>query len=126
MNRRTCVPARQRQRLHVTYQVCYHFLKNTKKYRRGDARQNPPEIPGSYTPAELSTRIRNKLVRVRQLLQVEGYVSARCMRTQQQTTAVLVPAHHCQITAVAMTLARPLSLRFKIMVLRFSYGSRIQ
>ena len=50
MNLRTCVPARQRQHLHVPYQICYHFLKNTKKYRRGDARQNPPEIPGSYTP----------------------------------------------------------------------------
>ena len=50
MNRRTCVPARHRQHLHVPYQICYHFLKSTKKYRRGDARQKPPEIPGSYTP----------------------------------------------------------------------------
>ena len=51
MNRRTCVPARQRQHLHVPYQICYHFLKNTKKYRRGDARQNPPEIAGANTPS---------------------------------------------------------------------------
>jgi hypothetical protein len=53
MNRRTCVPARQRQHLHVPYQICYHFffVKNTKKYRRGDARQNPPEIPGANTPS---------------------------------------------------------------------------
>jgi len=50
MNRCTCVPARQRQHLHVPYQICYHFLKNTKKYRRGDTRHNPPEIPGGNTP----------------------------------------------------------------------------
>jgi hypothetical protein len=51
MNRRTCVPARQCQHLHVPYQICYNFLENAKKYRRGDARQNPPEIPGANTPS---------------------------------------------------------------------------
>jgi hypothetical protein len=50
MNWLTCVPARQCQHLHVPYQIWYHFLKNTKKYRRGDTRQNPPEIPGGNTP----------------------------------------------------------------------------
>jgi hypothetical protein len=45
--------------LHVPYQICYHFLKSTKKYRRGDARQNPPEIPGSYTPPAVHTARRH-------------------------------------------------------------------
>jgi hypothetical protein len=56
INRCTCVPARQRHYLHVPYQICYHFLKNTKKYRRGDARQNPPEIPGANTPSAARVR----------------------------------------------------------------------
>jgi hypothetical protein len=61
MNRRTCVPARQHQHLHVPYQICYHFLKNTKKYRRGDARQNPPEIPGANTPSAVQLYVRSTI-----------------------------------------------------------------
>jgi hypothetical protein len=29
----------------------HHFLKNTKKYRRGDVRQIPPEYAGANTPS---------------------------------------------------------------------------
>ena len=55
MNRRTCVPARHRQHLHVQYQICCHFFENTKKYRRGDARQIPGQIPGANIPPAVNT-----------------------------------------------------------------------
>ena len=45
MNQCTCAPARQRQHLHVPYQICYHFLKIPKSTDGATRVKTPPNPP---------------------------------------------------------------------------------
>jgi hypothetical protein len=98
------VPARQRQHLHVPYQICYHFLKNTKKYRRGDARQNPPEIPGGNTPPA----VRLHLEFICHHLPMSGTLGRTGAMRQEPVLGPRRPAAH-HIVAVVDTVDAPAS-----------------